>query len=204
MEIMLRILSYFQFKVLLNLPGVKGLDVVAKGIQPYLILKPGLLLPPYCNEGKEACTLDKITGYNEGPKVELAILTDVDVSRTIELNIYVYRYPEIEVHEEKLRLLFQKLHRIRHLTIRHMETVSIMSVLGQVCFCLPYITHLHSSPHQFHDLNISSSSPTSTISLDAPLLEFASVSLQVLPVLINCSILNFVSRLNINIDHLGN
>ena len=139
MEIVLHILSYFQCEAPLNVSGrdVYGIWVAANGILPYLILKPGLL-PPYCNEGKDAYTLDELTEYNTGPYLELEILTDADVLRTVELDVGLDTYPEIEVLEDKLHSLFQAQHRIRHIFIGYDETADIVPMLSQVKFCLPH------------------------------------------------------------------
>lgn len=139
-EIIVRILSTLESGTgsTLNTQIPKAISVEACGLLPQLILKPCLVLPPYCKNFDTKRTLVAVGSKS----LEISILTDPDVSRSVSLSMEIKHWKIVVENKSVLRSLLRVPHRWRRLQLFFSGSGSISPVLESVRPCFQYIKDL--------------------------------------------------------------
>lgn len=191
-EIILQILSCFPFpKKVLKTRIPEAICVVVEGLHPFLVLKPCLELPPYCEDCRTELAL---AGFGM-QKIDISVLADPDILWSVNLEVDIMDWRIVKEEAEILHLLLRVPHRWKDLKMFISDAESVISMLKTLGPCFQNLGRLTAS--SFNKAIETQSLPPSVDHVMTSSIETFEISFSLLSVFYNSGLFGSIKNLHL-------
>lgn len=200
MEVVRKILSYFQVENAIDTGNSSSLSVKIVGLLPHLILRTDLVVHPFYNDSTEY-TLENI----DNKRIGVQVLKDADVLQSVTLKVRVKGWPM--KREDAYMYVLLPILRVpqlwRKLELLVSDFNHTKAMLEPFRYCFQYLERFSicASSEAYDLLPPSTTSDSELAPITTNSVELVYLSLCILPALCNTGILNSVRELVIEDIH---